>query len=401
MKISIIVLLGNMKYLLDYARILNDYDSNFKLLVCDLGQGPKVSLPDNASYLSVSLANPFEQIVNYCQKKNYIVKGVINRKDHFEILHAQLSEKHNVIGPLISAVETISDKTRLHQLMDKIGLGEFRPKAVVTSLSEVEKHLDQFNFPIVIKTRFGAKSRGVYTVRDSDSFSVVKKEFINKTGSSGTEDILVEEFIFGEQLSSISYVSNQGKLKTLGFVDIVTSREMGQKNLQLAFRSLPSEHSQTVLEKIDDILQKIINATRLKSVALHPEFFVVGEKVYLIEINVRLGGFRRSLLRSAYGIDMHQVGFELAMGLPISDKKQTNNSSTAGEIWSDQSGLIKELKMPDSPYLSTVIYTKKVGDKYIAPPLEQRPLAIFFVKAPQDSLKIAKELRENTLLEIV
>jgi biotin carboxylase len=401
MKNPVVILLGNMKYFLDYARLLNDYDSSCKLLVCDLNQSPKVSLPDSAIYLPVSLTNPLEQIVDYCQKNNYLVKGVINRKDYFEVLHAQLSEKYQVIGPLISAVETISDKTRLHQLMDKIDLTEFRPKAVVTSLREVEKHLDQFNFPIVIKTRFGAKSRGVYTVNDRSEFQAVKKEFVKKTGSIDTEDILLEEFIYGEQMSPISYVTNQGQLKTLAYVDIITSREMGQKNLQLTFRSLPSKHSQTVLEKVDDILQKIIDATGLKSVALHPEFFVVGEKVYLIEINVRLGGFRRSILRNAYGIDMHQVGFELAMRLPISDQKQTNNSSTAGEIWSDQSGLVKELKMPDSPYLSTVIYTKRVGDKYIAPPLEQRPLAIFFVKAPQDSLKIAKVLRENTLLEIV
>ncbi|NCN03461.1 MAG: ATP-grasp domain-containing protein [Candidatus Pacebacteria bacterium] len=401
MKKSIVIILGSMKYLLDYARLLNDYKSDFKLLVCDLDQDPKVSLPENAIYLPVSLTNPFEQIVDYCQKNHYLVKGVINRKDYFEILHAQLSEKYQVIGPIVSAVETLSDKTKLHRLMDKIGLAEFRPKAVVTSLIEVEKHLDQFNFPIVVKARFGAKSRGVYTINVSSDFQAVKKEFIEKTGNNETEDILVEEFIFGDQLSPISYVSNDGKLKSLGFVDIVTAREMGQKNLQLVFRSLPSKHSKTVLEKIDEILQMIIDATGLKSVALHPEFFVVGEKVYLIEINVRLGGFRRSLLKSAYGIDMNKVGFELAMGLTISDQKQTNNSSTVGEIWSDHSGVVNELKIPNSPYLSNVIYTKQVGDKYIAPPREQIPLAIFFVKASQDSLKIAKELRENTLLEIV
>ena len=90
----------------------------------------------------------------------------------------------------------------------------------------------------------------------------------------------------------------------------------------------------------------------LKETFLDPEFFVDKDSVYLIEVNVRMGGFRHDLALPAFQIDLNKMVAELALGQEIDDELKVIGSASACEIWETRSGVIKKLRMPKSKYYS-------------------------------------------------
>jgi biotin carboxylase len=400
MRTPIVIVLGSSTYIHNYSKFLEDFNLNAKLLVIGKTKNPSVNLPENAIYLRISLKNSLSKIVSYCIKNNFSVKGVINRVDYFEVLHGQLAETFNVIGPTASAVQDLSDKVRMHELMLQSDLSFYRPRTIITTLNDAPTYFDQLQFPIVLKTHVGAKSRGVVSLKKPTDFEFAKEMMIENMNDPEKDLILIEQFLYGKQVAPVMYVNKKGKVRVLALVDIVTAREEKQNHMQLIYRTTPSRHSERIRQKITYVMQTLANASGLKSVLLHPEFFVTGKHIFLIEVNVRMGGFREAMMLNAYNIDMNQLSWELAMDLNISDQMKKSDSCTACEVWEPNSGKIKKLSIPKSKYISSEKYHLKVGDKYIAPPQKQIPLATFFISAPDDSLIIAKKIRKKTVVEL-
>jgi biotin carboxylase len=399
MNTPIVILIGSAIYSHTYAQFLKEQDENAKLLVIDKQKEPRVALPDNAIYLKVPVRNTLSKVVSYCIKNKLNVTAVINRLDFFEILHGQLAETFNVPGPTAFGVRSLADKAQMHEIMMQHDLSFYRPRTIVSTLDEVPQHFDQLQFPVVLKTHTGAKSRGVVPIKSKADFEGAKKILFKALKDPKNDAILIEQYLYGEQVSPVMYVDNKGKVRILALVDIVTAREVKQKHMQLMYRTTPSKHSERVRQKIAFVMQTLVNATGLKSVLLHPEFFVINKHVFLIEVNVRMGGFRETMMKLAYDIDMNKLSWDLAFDNPISDEVKSSFSCTACEVWEDTSGKIKKFAIPDSKYITEKKLYMKAGDTYIAPPKKQNPLALFYVKTPDDSLSVTKKIRKKTTIE--
>lgn len=397
MKNDVVILLGSGSYVKDYSRYLKKKDKHALLLVFDTPEKPKHLLSQNTKYFQLKNNNQcLSNIVELCTKNSFHVVGILNRIDSFEILHGQLCEYFGVPGPNKISVKKLANKAIMHSLMIKNDLQFYRPRTIITTLVESEKSLKQLQFPVVMKITQGVKSKGVVAIKNEVAFYKYKDLFVQSGIATQKSTILFEQMIFGEQVTPVMYVNSEGKVIILSLVDVITAREVKQDHMQLVYRTTPSMQNEAIRQKIAFVMQKLVTKVKLKSVMLHPEFFVVGKNIYLIEVNVRIGGFRYKLTKDAYNIDLNRISWDIAMDdVQISDQIKSDKRCTACEVWEDTSGIITKMKIPKSSYISYLKINKKIGDTYIAPPQEQVPIAKFYVTSKENSLKIAKEIRKK------
>lgn len=139
----------------------------------------------------------------------------------------------------------------------------------------------------------------------------------------------------------------------------------------------------------------------LKSTFIFPEFFITKDnRIILIELNVRLGGFRSELYKYAYGLDLRLMAIKLALGQSIDLNKSKAKSSTAVEVWSNQSGTIKKLIVPDHPQMHYKKTFFNQSDYYQAAPIGDKPLAKFYIVSQSNSLSLAEKLKSLTKIII-
>lgn len=370
---------------------------------CSFHDPKETAYPDR--YLQISIGEEIEVIKDFC--KNKTVVGVINRKDYYESLHGQLVDEYNVAGPSFHAVDQVSNKANLHSLMEELNLQLFRPRTITCQLSEVPQLLKSIQFPVIIKPFAGAHSRGVHKLESAADFDQVYSHLYEHFKSEKAVDqldeddrtVLIEEYLQGKMTTPICYVDHKHKVHFISLVKLVIARDIGQDHYQIIYRTTPSNAPEPVQQKMKFILQKVARASRLKETFLDPEFFVNKGHVYLIEINVRMGGFRHELALPAFEINLEKMITQLALKQEVDDQLNTMGSATACEVWEPNSGTIKKLKIPKSKHITYSKLNFAPGDYYEAPPIGNKPLGSFYITSPEKSLLLAKKIRSKMTIE--
>src|SRR5690606_29130931 len=125
----------------------------------------------------------------------------------------------------------------------------------------------------------------------------------------------------------------KGKLVKLGDCSVYSGRNLGEEHQQLVYRIMPSRQPQQTLRKIHQILQQLVTASGLRSTFLHPEFILDHDGLKLMEINVRIGGFRAEMMKYTAHIDLTELAVDLALGKKLPTSIDYHQSCTAVEIW--------------------------------------------------------------------
>lgn len=351
-------------------------------------------------FLRLTDGNEAEQILEKYDRSE--IAGVVNRYDSYIPLHGKLVDDLGLSGPGLSALEHFRYKASTDKLMRNSQLGEYRPRAEVVPLAELDKVIQLFKFPYVIKPTVGAKSRGVFVIRnDGDVVKALERigEHYSKIKIARmlkSPEVLVEDYIDGKQIAPVSFVDANGELHILAGVDVTRGPDVGQKHIQNVYRTTPSAMSEGELVQVRWLLQRLVDLSGLKSTFLDPELYWVGEKLYIIEINCRLGGFRNTLLQEAYGIDVDSGVIDLALGRDLDLKFKSKFGCTACEIWEDEGGEIEEFSLPEGYEYIELKKLYGVGDEYVAPPKKDKPLAAFYLKDEiGSSFKQALEMRKK------
>lgn len=331
------------------------------------------------------------------------VVGILNRRDLYEFLHAKLCDLYSVAGPSEHALSQLSDKSQLHQLMRELKLHLFRPQTIITTLDKLESLTPTLQFPLVIKAFAGAHSRGVYKIENRDDLQQAtvlleqhfEQEKIIQNFDKENKTILIESFVVGKQVAPVCYVDSRGKLEILSLVRCLSAQELGINSMQLIYRSTPSNFSEEITLKMHYVLQKLIATSGLKSTFLHPEFIVHKQKLFLIEINTRLGGYREQLYLDAFGIDLNKYLVALALDKEVRHSYERSESAAVCEIWSEESGVLKQLTVPKSKHITKCTLKMSVGDAYTAPPHGNTSLGIIYCRTPSNALKEIKSIRNR------
>lgn len=393
---KIFFLLGN--------NLLNKFSTHLLKIIPDLTIIECSSKPQKSPYhLLLPKGKEFETIVKFSENKQVV--GVLNRADHYENLHGKLVDYFEVPGPSFAAINQVGNKANLHLLMDDLNLQLFRPKTIICQLTEVAELLKNIQFPVMLKPFVGAHSRGVTKLESVDDFNHVYPQLYEHfLAEPAAEDpnnktVLIEEYLPGKQITPICYVDSKGKVHFISLVKITNARDLNQNHYQIIYRTTPSNTKEPIQQKMKFVLQKIAKASLLKETFLDPEFFVDGDNIYLIEINVRMGGFRQELAKPAFDIDLEKMIVQLALRQEVEDQFNVIGSATACEIWEQKSGTIKKIKIPKSKHIAHSRVNFNPGDYYDAPPEGNKALGSFYVRSTEKSLKIAKKLRNKVVIE--
>jgi biotin carboxylase len=334
------------------------------------------------------------------------VRGVVNRFDTLIPLHGKLVDAFSVPGPSYEAVMQCKNKAAFDRLMRKEGLGRYRPNTQELTLSAVGEYLRMVELPRVVKPFIGSKSRGVRIIRHLSDWEAAEAYLrghfrtVERHGIMVQPKVLVEELVTGEMITAVTKVDHTGGVEILTFERVLTGKDVGQQHQQLVYRTVPAMPDGRVKQAIETILTGIVAGAGLTSTFLHPEFLVEGVEVKVMEVNVRIGGFRRELLTYAYGVDLDELAVRLALGEAIAYEPKRDGSCTAVEVWEETSGVIERLELPEDERMKGVkVYFEK-GDEYVAPPAAQKPLARYYVVSEGGSLEVAQKLRAQVNVEI-
>ncbi len=166
------------------------------------------------------------------------------------------------------------------------------------------------SYPLIIKPRDAFSSRGVYRCDDR----VAIDTFIGESRSfSSTGDVIIEEFLRGEEYSVESLTFN-GETTVVQFTEKYITpypRTVELGHLQ------PAEMDLATKMEVSAAVRKALSALGVMNSASHAEVMVTESGPAIIEVGARLGGdfIGSYLTRSSTGMSMDRAATEIAMGV--------------------------------------------------------------------------------------
>lgn len=195
------------------------------------------------------------------------------------------------------------------------------------------------SFPVIIKPRDAFSSRGVYRCNDREAIDA----FIGESRSfSSTGDIIIEEFLRGEEFSVESLTYN-GETTVMQFTEKYITpypRTVELGHLQ------PAELDLATKMEVSAVVRKALSALGVMNSAAHTEVMVTEGGPVLIEVGARLGGdFIGSYLTTAStGMSMDRAAVEIAMGVAPSHRPSFRAFS-----------MIRYLELPEGKVVNEVL----------------------------------------------
>lgn len=253
-----------------------------------------------------------DEIIRLCSELN--IDGVVSNASELtaEIV-AYVSEKLGLNGTPYKVLNRLHDKFFVRQLSEKIsGFSKIKFYEYVGE--------DLNIYPCVVKPCEGSAKSGVSYVKDKEDFT----RAIQYAKESTKGKIIVEEFISGKELS-IESISFKGIHQVIQITDKDSSSaphfvELGHHQ--------PAAISNKLRKKIEITIPQLLEEIGYTNGASHIEIKYDGEKLYLIEANLRGGGddISNKLVQMSSGVDYLRCMIEVALGIYTSPVKVSKPS---------------------------------------------------------------------------
>lgn len=183
--------------------------------------------------------------------------------------------------------------------------------------------LPDFNYPLVVKPVDSNGSKGVKKVCSISELDNALKEAFSYSLSG---DVIIEEFISGEELSVDVYVEGT----TAKILSITASKKIQENRdsftIIQSYYPAPTDYKE---ECILEICQKIADAWHLHDTPLLVQMIHKGDCYSVLEFSARMGGGSKyRLIQVLSGVDIMKVYVEMVMGERphVAPEKQYNNA---------------------------------------------------------------------------
>lgn len=334
-----LLLLGGARYLLpviEAAHRLGIY-----VITCDY-------LPDNIAhkysdkYLNVSIIDK-DAVLDVAQKEK--IDGIMSfATDPGVVTAAYVAEKLGL--PTAGSYESVSilqDKGRFRKFLTDNGFTVPHARSY-EDISEIQKDVDYFNWPVIVKPVDSAGSKGVTKV---DTPSELEKSIQYALEFSRSNKFIIEDFIEKKGCSSDSdCFSIDGKLVVTTFSSQRFDAKAGNPYAPMAY-SWPSTFSPEHENELKSEIQRLLTLLGMKSSIYNVETCEsVDGKAYIMEVSPRGGGNRLAeMVRYATGMDMITAAVKAAVGDPIIDLEQKAYDGSWAEyvLHSIEEGIYKEV----------------------------------------------------------
>ncbi len=224
-------------------------------------------------------------------KKRNISLVIVGSEEYLAGGLVDILNKYNIkaIGPNKKIAKLESSKLFAKKMMAKYKI-KTAPYKKITSINKIDKYLSYFKNPI-IKADGLAKGKGVYL---SDDINSIKKEllfYLNGKFGKSSKTTLIEEKLFGEELSLFSFWDGENLLH----FPLCRDFKQNDKNENTGGLAsiCPIEIDFDTNKKLDiykNKLYKLLQKEKIKTpFVLYSGLIVTGDDIYVLEYNVRLG----------------------------------------------------------------------------------------------------------------
>jgi biotin carboxylase len=257
-----------------------------------------------------------DDIIRWCRTQAPgVIRGITSSSEHFVETAASVAEELGLRSVGSAAIRQCRNKFIQRSRLSDAGLRCPR-FAKLSSTKDVEAVLSDFTFPVVVKPCFGSGSVGVRACRDNAEVLECAERLLaakhNERGMAQPNDVLVEEFVEGDEYS----------------IEVFSSRVLGCTRKHLSAppwfveigHDFPAKLSERSAAALTEAALAGLDAMHLSEGPAHVEAKLnSGGAATLIEINARLaGGFIPELVRLATGVDLLEALVEWACGgLPV------------------------------------------------------------------------------------
>lgn len=374
-------------------------EMGYYVITCDY-------LPDNPGhqfseeYYNVSTTDK-KAVLELAKRLN--IDGVLAyASDPAALTAAYVGEKLNLPTNPCKAVELLSRKDKFRDFMKDNGF--LMPKAKsITSYKEAREFLKDLGKTAIIKPVDSSGSKGIYKIETGEDF---KDKFKAALTFSKVGILIVEEFIIkkGFQIGGDGFMVN-GKLAFRCFGDIHFSKT---NPLLPCSVSVPTLHSDKIVTKVHEEVQKLLSAIGMEMGALNFDIMIDDQdKVYILEIGARNGGnMIPELTKYCTGVDMTAYSIKAAMGEKLNNLQIETEQKYFSHyvVHASKDGVIENVTKSD--HLKRCLlyehYNFKVGDAVKEFESSANRLGILLLKynSKEEMLNLIENMKEHLILEI-
>jgi biotin carboxylase len=346
----------------------------FAKLAADCGYRPVLlaGLPERYSYLKLDSvpylkcdSSSSESLYNAMQglSREAPVAGVFSSSEYFIETAATLAAGCGLPGADPAALRNCRNKWLQRQRLREGGFNtpEFER---VTSCGEAVRALQRIPLPVVVKPTLGTGSVGVKLCRTVDDVkdhaAVLLSRTTNERGMPISPEILVEEYILGQEYSAEVFG---------GAVIGITKKHVSAEPFFVELgHDFPANLEAVAQDSIGREVEGALRSLGLMWGPIHVELRLAKKGPTIIEINPRLaGGFIPEIVRIAYGIDLIKETVRLVTGQVPSILPEHNDHASIRFVEVQDAGNIQEIEgVSEAVAMDGVVDAqmyKKVGDR--------------------------------------
>lgn len=344
-----------------------------------------------------------EKVDTFCTqvRKRFLIKSVVTNYDDFVVQRSFLATKLGIPAPSLYSACCARNKVMQRHAFNF--LRENIPNRIVKSEKATLRAFRALGGDVYLKAISGVKSQFVTRVRSEselhaafaqldrknldldpglyDAFSFFNLQFHYPDPH---KTFLVEKTVTGQQLAVLSLMGSHDIWHAPSVADIYSAQDLGRDDTFLAFRILPSKHPATLVRKIHDVTSTAIHVLGMKNAAFHSEFLLTETgDLKIVEINGRVGGYRPTMYREAYGIDVSKLFIQATLNRKISARGRRRKFVSLMEIFPDRDGIFHSVSGWDTvqhdPDISYIRAQAKPGESVGQAKSGHRPVLVFLI----------------------
>ena len=250
-----------------------------------------------------------DSVLNFAREEK--IDGVITDQTDIAVRTvAYVADKLGLSGIGYDVACQFTDKTLMRQRLVELGIKTIPFKSIRNFDEARDFFYVNSEHPVIIKPADNQGSRGVEVCRNLTEL----KNGVNKAiAYSKSSTAVIEKYACGREFV-VEALCFKGEYKPLIWGD---SHYFTINNMFAPYeRIFPSDASDTTINKLLELNEKIIKGFRLRQGISHSEYIMDGDDIYLIETAARGGGcfISSDLINIGSGLNTEEFLVNLALG---------------------------------------------------------------------------------------
>lgn len=220
------------------------------------------------------------EIVNICKKEK--INGVIATTELTVEIASYIAKEIESPGLDFQIASVITDKFRNRKVCQ--GLNHIHQPRFAEIHSVEDLITVDLRFPIIVKPTTKGGKQGI-TVVNNEAELVQAFQYAKE--KSGSNPVIIEEFLEGGKEYSVESLSYKGKHYIIQVTEKLSS---GPPHcVELGHRQ-PADISGNIRKKVEIAVTEGLNSIGLDNSSCHTEIKIIDDEIFLIEFNARPGG---------------------------------------------------------------------------------------------------------------